>query len=68
MCTFRVRAHLALKEGLKANYDSWHMWENFLVVSLISLAYLTTHMKRTFFYTKESKNYFHDFLEKYHVC
>ncbi|KAL9953055.1 hypothetical protein ACROYT_G040407 [Oculina patagonica] len=27
------RAHLALKEGLKANYESWHMWENFLVVS-----------------------------------
>ena len=37
MVKFRVRAHLALKEGLKANYDSWHMWENFLVVSLIAL-------------------------------
>lgn len=27
-------AHLALKEGLKVNYESWHMWENFLVVSV----------------------------------
>ena len=34
MVNFRVRAHLALKEGLKANYNSWHMWENFLVVSI----------------------------------
>lgn len=35
MCNCRGRAHLALKEGLKANYESWHMWENFLVVSLV---------------------------------
>ncbi|KAJ7360146.1 Tetratricopeptide repeat domain 27, partial [Desmophyllum pertusum] len=30
----KLRAHLALKEALKANYESWHMWENFLVVSV----------------------------------
>lgn len=30
----KSQAHLALKEGLKMNYESWHMWENFLVVSV----------------------------------
>lgn len=33
-CNCRSQAHLALKEGLKMNYESWHMWENFLVVSV----------------------------------
>jgi len=30
----KSRAHLTLKESLKGNYESWHVWENFLVVSV----------------------------------
>ncbi|KAK2548152.1 Tetratricopeptide repeat protein 27 [Acropora cervicornis] len=28
----KSRAYLTLKESLKGNYESWHIWENFLVV------------------------------------
>ncbi|XP_068747496.1 tetratricopeptide repeat protein 27-like [Montipora capricornis] len=30
----KSRAHLTLKESLKGNYESWHVWENFLLVSV----------------------------------
>ncbi|CAH3167549.1 unnamed protein product [Porites lobata] len=30
----KSRAHLTLQEALKGNYESWHIWENYLVVSV----------------------------------
>ncbi|EDO46799.1 predicted protein, partial [Nematostella vectensis] len=30
----KPKAHSALQEALRCKYDSWHMWENFLLISM----------------------------------